>query len=80
MALFYLGVNMSFTKDDLEAVNSAIASGELVVEVNGRKVQYRSIKELLEARRLIAADLAGQQGKKRSAFRGFAVRIDRGIR
>lgn len=71
---------MSFTKDDLSAIKEAIASGELVVEVDGKKIQYRSIKELLEAKRMIEAELAGQAGVKRSAFRGFRVMVDRGIR
>lgn len=71
---------MSFTQEDVNALNEAIASGELKVVVDGREVQYRSIKELLEAKRHIEAEIANGQGRRRSAFRGFRVVVDRGIR
>lgn len=71
---------MAFTKDDLDAINEAIASGELTVVVDGKTLTYRSVAELLAAKRHICAELAGQAGKRRSAFAGFAVHIDRGIR
>lgn len=51
---------MSFTNADLTAVDTAIATGELTVEVNGRRVTYRSVAELKEARTLIKAELAAQ--------------------
>jgi hypothetical protein len=41
---------MSFTSDDLAAINTAIASGELTVTVQGRTVTYRSIDDLIKAR------------------------------
>lgn len=53
---------MAFTSTDLAAVDSAIASGELTVEVNGKRVTYRSFSELEQARRLIMADIAGTAG------------------
>lgn len=49
---------MAFSSTDLDAINSAIATGELSVEVNGRKVVYRSMADLVRARDLISADLA----------------------
>lgn len=71
---------MSFTKDDVAALNEAIASGELTVVVDGKTITYRSVDQLLAAKRHICNELAGQAGKRRSAFSGFAVQIDRGIR
>lgn len=49
---------MAFTQTDLDNINAAIPTGELSVEVNGRKVQYRSMDDLVKARSIIAADLA----------------------
>lgn len=45
---------MAWTQADLDAIESAIASGELVVQhSDGRRITYRSINELEEARALI---------------------------
>ena len=48
---------MAFTQQDLDAINAAIATGQLEVESGGRKVRYRTIKELRDAREIILADL-----------------------
>ena len=63
---------MAFTQSDLDNVNSAIATGELKVELNGRMVMYRSIDELLKARTIITSDLAANSagvGTRRGNFR-----------
>ena len=49
---------MAFTQADLDAVDRAIASGELTVRTNDRSVTYRSFAELRDARSLIASALA----------------------
>ncbi|APU01157.1 hypothetical protein [Aeromonas phage 32] len=67
---------MAFTKDDLIAINEAIASGEYQIIIDGRQVTYRSIKELLQAKNHITQSLR----RKNSAFAGFRVSVDRGIR
>lgn len=41
---------MAVTQADIDALNSAIASGERVVVLNGESVTYRSIPELITAR------------------------------
>lgn len=51
---------MAFTQTDLDAVDRAIASGELSIRTNDRTVIYRSMPELREARAAIAAALAAQ--------------------
>ena len=53
---------MAFTTADLDAVDRAIASGELTVRTNDRLVTYRSLQELREARAVIAAGLSAQNG------------------
>lgn len=51
---------MEFTQSDLVAVRAAIASGELSVVHNGRRVEYRSMDDLLKAEKHILESLAGQ--------------------
>ena len=51
---------MAFTQADLDAVDRAIASGELTVRTNDRSITYRSFAELRDARSLIASALAAQ--------------------
>ncbi len=46
---------MAFTQTDLDAIDRAIASGELSVSVGERRVIYRSMDELMAARSLVAA-------------------------
>lgn len=48
---------MAFTLEQLAAVESAIASGELLVEYEGKKVQYRSMNDLIDARNLMRGEL-----------------------
>ena len=67
---------MAFTQSDLDAVNSAIASGELKIEVQGRLVVYRSVAELITARDLIKAELAAVELSTTAVRRGsYAVRF-----
>lgn len=50
---------MAFTQADLDAVNAALASGELSVRASdGKQVTYRSVDELLRAKRVIEAEIA----------------------
>ncbi len=48
---------MSFTTEQLTAIESAISSGELSVTHNGRSVSYRSMDDLLKARDIIRDQL-----------------------
>lgn len=67
---------MAFTQSDLDAVNTAISSGELKIEVQGRMVIYRSVAELITARDLIKADLAAAEIPNTAVRRGsYAVRF-----
>jgi hypothetical protein len=50
--------DMPFTSADLTAVDAAIASGELTVEVEGKRVTYRSVAELMQARTMIVSEIA----------------------
>jgi len=68
---------MSFTLNQLEAIETAIASGELKVAYDGREVVYRSMDDLIKARNTISAALqsAGTVAAKRK-FSYISRRID----
>lgn len=63
---------MSFTASDLAALDAAIASGELTVKKGDRQVTYRSMDELLKARKLVADQLASTTGGLRHRLADFA--------
>jgi len=48
---------MAFSQTDLTAIETAIATGELTVEIEGKRVTYRSMDELMSARVLIQGAL-----------------------
>jgi hypothetical protein len=69
---------MALSKTDLDNLDSAIASNELEVEFDGRKVKYRSTAELLAARAHVAGVLqaGAPAGAKRFQFRFTTSRGD----
>lgn len=69
----------AYTEADLTAIRTAIASGELVIVKDGRRVEYRSINELLEAERRISADLAATASGSRGGTRRFTFTTLRGF-
>lgn len=48
---------MAYTLEDLEKLESALASGAKEVEYNDRTVKYRSIKELKDAIQVVKREL-----------------------
>lgn len=51
---------MAYTVTQLEALQAALASGELTVSYEGKTVTYRSIKDLKEALAVVQAGLEAQ--------------------
>lgn len=66
---------MAFTQTDLDNINTAIATGELSVEVNGRKVQYRNMDDLMKARSVISSDLASAATATTASTRRGSYRV-----
>ena len=64
---------MALTQTDLDNLDTAIATGELRVESQGRSITYRSVEELLKARAHVSAALAASAtaggGKRIGNFR-----------
>lgn len=53
---------MALTQADLDALDLAIASGELTVSYAGRTVTYQTTQALLQARQHVANVLRAQTG------------------
>lgn len=69
---------MALTKADLDALDAAIATSELEVQVDGRKVRYRSIEELIKARNHVASVLANGGTTRRTGAYRFNFTTSRG--
>ncbi|MDH1429105.1 hypothetical protein N5J23_04795 [Comamonas aquatica] len=69
---------MAYTQSDLDNVRQAIATGEKSVMVNGRRVEYRDMSELLQAEAHIEAELNRPVGDPRGGFRRFRFTTLRG--
>jgi len=59
---------MAWTQQQLDAVEAAIASGELTVRFGDRTVTYRSMDELLRARAVIREAQAAEAGAATDRF------------
>lgn len=64
---------MAYTQADLDSIDAAIASGEKIVRVENRWVEYRSVAELQAARahiqQVISGASASNGGARRTVFR-----------
>jgi hypothetical protein len=59
---------MAWTQQQLNAIEAAIASGELTVRFGDRTVTYRSMDELLQARAVVQEALAAESGTATDRF------------
>jgi len=66
---------MAFSQTDLDNIQAAIAIGELSVEVNGRKVVYRSMPDLIAAETRIRTALAEASDSTGTTPRRGAFRV-----
>lgn len=67
---------MSFSPEDLAAIEAALAKGEAEVQFSDRRVRYRSVDELLKLRQEMLAEQAADAARPRIidcvAGKGFA--------
>ncbi|WP_430929754.1 phage head-tail joining protein [Pseudoalteromonas rubra] len=70
---------MAFTQNDIDALDSAIAGGELTVKIDGREITYRNISDLTKAKRHIQREIARSSGARSRAFSAIRTTIDRGL-
>jgi len=66
---------MAFNQTDLDNINAAVATGELSVELNGRKVQYRSMDDLIKARSIITSELAAAVATSGTRLGSYRVKF-----
>lgn len=48
---------MAFTLRQLTAIETAIASGQLRVEYDGKRIEYRNMSDLMTAREVVRGEL-----------------------
>jgi roadblock/LC7 domain-containing protein len=48
---------MAFTLNQLNALEAAMASGQTSVSYDGKRIDYRSVGELVQARNIVRAEL-----------------------
>jgi hypothetical protein len=48
---------MAFTDTDWQNINAALMGGERVVQIGDRRVEYRSISDMLRVRQIIGSEL-----------------------
>lgn len=56
---------MALTKSDLDALDSAIASGALSVEFDGRRITYQTTSQMITAREHVAKVVNGSASTNR---------------
>lgn len=59
---------MAWTQAHLDAIDAAIASGELTVHFGDRSTTYRSADELFKIRAFVADAIATQNGTNQERF------------
>lgn len=56
---------MAFSNSDLQAIDEAIATGALEVQYTDKRVRYRSLAEMMQARDFIKRELGLKDTSKR---------------
>jgi len=69
---------MAYTQAQLNAIKEAFASGTLTVDYDGKRVTYRSLREMKEIIATIEAELAAAEGGKDKRPMVGYVRFSRG--
>jgi hypothetical protein len=65
---------MAFIQSQLDGIEAAIASGTLTVEYDGKRLTYRSMSELIQARDMIQRKLSG----RKSGYQAIPMAYRRG--
>ena len=64
---------MAFNAEHLASIEAAIGTGELTVEINGKRVTYRSMADLMRARDRIKSELVATESV--APRRSYAQRV-----
>ena len=66
---------MAYTAAHLSAIEAAIATGELTVSVEGMSITYRSVGDLLRAKREIESSLVATGALARPVTQSYVQRV-----
>jgi hypothetical protein len=66
----------AYTEDQLASLDRAIAEGALIAQYRDKRVEYRSLNEMLRIRAMIAGELAGLSSSGAGTRRYFSFRRD----
>jgi len=55
---------MAYTEADLNAIRLAIAEGALIVQYGDKRIQYRSLEDLLKIEQIVAGQVVTEGGAK----------------
>lgn len=68
---------MAYSQSDLDVLDRAIATSQLEVEFNGRRVKFDTFEGLKKRRDFVADQLASQTSRGRTSYR-FSFTTSRG--
>ncbi|WP_406720424.1 hypothetical protein RPE78_12290 [Thioclava litoralis] len=68
---------MAYTQDQIESLKAAMAKGVTSVEMNGERVQFRSLDEMQRQLGRMQAEVAG--ARRVSTLRQLRPRLSRGL-
>lgn len=68
---------MAYTQTDLDAIDDLISAGEGDVSINGKRVVYRTLSDLLKIRSLIERDIAAETGSR--PVRSVRILVGKGV-
>ena len=64
---------MAYVQADLDALDRAITGTQLEVQLSDRRVKYRNMDELLQARQHVAQQIAASAGRRSHHRFSFAT-------
>lgn len=62
---------MAYTQEQLSSLRQAIAEGVTKVAANGRTVEYRSLDEMRQVERIMAAEVEGTASTPKRIYASF---------
>ncbi len=65
---------MAFTQIDIDRLKTAIGQGTLTVEVEGKRVTYRSVSEMREILKMMQDEVAGSSAAAKNRMSRVAFR------
>lgn len=67
---------MAYTQNQLNAIEAAIAEGALVVQYDNKKVEYRSLNDMLRIRDMMREELSGASSDGGIVYGSFSRGLD----